>query len=177
MTKVVISKNNGHAPFWHVVNFLGPDKCESRGIVDLIAIRKNHRNHELPLKRGDLFDIVLIQVKGGSAPSPSPEERKRLRIVGRAYKAAAILLSEWKKGSMAVFKRLVGDEWVTIDAAEIFGPRIKAVTKIQSKKTTAKADAVKKIAGSAQRMSSEALHSSRVNAGKKAWETRRAAKQ
>ena len=42
MTKVVISQNNGQAPFWHVINFLGPGKCEPRGIVDLLAIRKNH---------------------------------------------------------------------------------------------------------------------------------------
>ncbi len=125
-----------------------------------------------------MFDIVLIQVKGGSAASPSPEERERLRKVGRAYKAAAIILSEWKKGSMAVFKRLVGDEWVQVKAAEIFGPRIKSVTKKQSaKKTTIELGAVKRISGSTHRMSSEALYNSRVNAGKKAWETRRAAKQ
>jgi len=40
---------------------------EWRGIVDVIAIRKDtsHSDHEL-LKSGDLLDIILIQTKGGS---------------------------------------------------------------------------------------------------------------
>jgi hypothetical protein len=124
MTKVVISQNNGEAPFWHVVNFLGPGKCEPRGIVDLLTVRKNQAHVSLPLKRGHLFEMVLIQVEGGSAKRPSAEERVRLRAVGAQYGARTILLSEWRKGFKAVFRRLDGDEWSdAIDPALVFGKR------------------------------------------------------
>ncbi len=50
---------------WQLVAFNGPHGRESRGIVDFIAIRKDHREHgQAPFKRGDLFEIVLVQVKG-----------------------------------------------------------------------------------------------------------------
>ena len=125
MTKVIISKNNKKGPFWHVINFLGPDKCESRGIVDLLAIRKNQSVHSAPLKRGDLFEIVLIQVKGGKAMRPSADERERLRIVAKEYGATTILLSEWKQGTRAKFHRLVDDEWdEDVDQAEVFGKKV-----------------------------------------------------
>jgi len=134
MTKVIISQNNSQAPFWHVVNFLGPGKCEPRGIVDLLAVRKNQGEHALPLKRGDCFDMILIQVKGGSAKRPSAEERERLRSVAKIYGAKTILLSEWKKGSKAVLCRLDGDEWSSaIDPAEVFGPRSKPGKKPRTK--------------------------------------------
>jgi hypothetical protein len=157
MTKVVIAQNNTDGPRWHVVNFLGPGKKESRGIVDLLAIRKNHVEPALPLKRGDLFDVVLIQVKGGSAPLPTEADRVRMRAVGEAYKAKAILLSEWVKGAKAVFSKLEGDDWVELsspkDFAVIFGRR-------------------KTKAGS----SSVATPSpAGVAAAKKAWATRRSA--
>jgi len=147
MTAVIIGRNNTQAPFWHVINFLGPGKCEPRGIVDLLAIRKNQGDHALPLKRGDLFDMILIQVKGGSAKRPSSEERERLRSVAETYGARMILLSEWKQGSKAVLRRLEHDEWSeAIDPAEVFGPRRK----------------LKQIASAAP------------NAASKAWATRRA---
>lgn len=51
---------------WQLVAFNGPHGGESRGIVDFTAIRKDHREHgQDPFKRGDLFEIVLVQVKGG----------------------------------------------------------------------------------------------------------------
>ena len=122
MTKVIIAQHNKSGPFWHVVNFLGPNKAESRGIVDLLAIRKNHNEHELPLKRGDLFEMILIQVKGGSAKRPSSDERDRLRTVAKHYGAKTIVLSEWKKGSKARFFKLEADEWGNeIDPATVFG--------------------------------------------------------
>jgi hypothetical protein len=41
-------------------------------VVDLIAIRKDtsHPSNKI-LKRGDLFDVVLIQIKGGDIYSHS----------------------------------------------------------------------------------------------------------
>ncbi|MEO8628334.1 MAG: hypothetical protein ABI612_09575 [Betaproteobacteria bacterium] len=46
---------------WRVVSFRGAAGGEWRGIVDVLAIRKDtsHSSHEL-LKSGDLFDIVLV---------------------------------------------------------------------------------------------------------------------
>jgi hypothetical protein len=50
---------------WQLVGFPGPGGRESAGIVDLLAIRKNHTKPKSPFKRGDLFEIILIQIKGG----------------------------------------------------------------------------------------------------------------
>jgi hypothetical protein len=62
------------------VSFRGTGKGEWRGVVDLIAIRKNG---EQPtgsvLKRGDLFDIILIRVKGGSSRGPTASDCRRLQ--------------------------------------------------------------------------------------------------
>lgn len=172
MTKVVIAQNNGSPPFWHVVNFLGPGKAESRGIVDLIAIRKNQTDPGLPLKRGDFFEIVLIQVKGGSAKLPSTEDRERLRLVGEEYKAKEILLSEWKKGSMPVLFRLADDKWVKLglpDVANIFGPRRKSKSKEKSN-----VDTLLQVMGSSAPAESSQPANLKTNAADKAWVTRRA---
>jgi len=59
---------NKNTEKWHVVNFVGSNNAESRGIVDLLAIRKDHRTNNSKIKRGALFEAVLIQVKGGRAP-------------------------------------------------------------------------------------------------------------
>ncbi len=66
---------------WDLVAFGGRTKSESRGIVDLIAIRKDHRRDGPGLKGGDLFEIVLIQTKGGAAPRPKAEDIARLQQV------------------------------------------------------------------------------------------------
>lgn len=124
MTKVVISKNQGKSPPWHVINFRGPKKAESRGIVDMLAVRRNQAEPALPLKRGDLFEIVLIQTKGGTARLPSAEDKERLRKVGIQYNAKAILLSEWKEGSVPKFYELRKNEWIELpDVSVVFGDR------------------------------------------------------
>ena len=166
MTKVVISQNNRTAPFWHVVNFLGPGKCEPTGVVDLMAIRKNHGKHTLPLKRGDLLEIILIQVKGGSARMPTPQDRERLRLIGKSYSAKAIVLSEWKKGSKAVFSRLVDDAWKKVDPAVIF-----ALPKKTGKKAANAGDTKK------TGVASTASPTVQSNAATKAWITRRAGRK
>jgi hypothetical protein len=43
---------------WQLVGFPGPAGRESTGIVDLIAIRKDHSISNSNFKRGDLFEIV-----------------------------------------------------------------------------------------------------------------------
>lgn len=97
MTKWLITRaTRGTA--WQVVAFHGPSGAESRGIVDLLVIRKDHRPTIKPLNRGDRFEIILIQVKGGTASWPTADDVQRLRIVAKEYRARTVLLAEWKKG-------------------------------------------------------------------------------
>jgi hypothetical protein len=88
------------------VSFSGAHGGESRGVVDLIAIRKDHSLPRKGLKRGDTFQIILIQVKGGSAAQPTAEDGDRLREVARLHHAHGILLASWKKGAAAKFYTL-----------------------------------------------------------------------
>jgi hypothetical protein len=85
------------------LTFGGPDGGEARGIVDLIAIRKDHGTPRTGTKRGDALQVILIQVKGGNAAKPSVEDAKRLRVVARHHHAHEVLLATWKKGKAARF--------------------------------------------------------------------------
>jgi hypothetical protein len=111
-------------PHWYLLRFTGPHGHESRGVVDLIAIRKDHSEPIAGTKRGDALQIILIQVKGGSAAKPTAEDAARLRIVARRHGACDVLLATWKKGSEARFfslhKRL--PEWSEVeDLRSVFG--------------------------------------------------------
>ena len=99
MTKVCIRQAVARTPWprWHFVSFYGPGGVESRGVVDIIAIRKDHRVPPAGTKRGDALQIILIQIKGGYAAKPTMEDGKRLRIVARRHGACAVLLAAWKK--------------------------------------------------------------------------------
>ena len=105
MTKVRIRQAVASAAFprWHLLTFVGPEGGESRGVVDMLAIRKDHNDPPPGAKRGDLFQIILIQVKGGYAAKPTPEDGKRLRIAAKKHGACAVLLATWKKGKAARF--------------------------------------------------------------------------
>jgi hypothetical protein len=85
------------------LTFCGPDGGEERGVVDLLAIRKDHGQPRKGTKRGDAFQIMLIQVKGGYAAKPTADDEKRLRAVARHHHASEILLATWKKGKAARF--------------------------------------------------------------------------
>ena len=91
---------------WQLVEFVGPDGKESRGIVDVVAIRKDHSTPNDGLKRGDLFEIILIQVKGGTAPWPTLDDIDRLRAVARHHRAKSVVLAEWRKGKQPTFYTL-----------------------------------------------------------------------
>jgi hypothetical protein len=52
-------------------------------------------------KRGDALQIILIQVKGGSAAKAAEGDATRLRIVVRRHGVCGILLAAWKKGHAA----------------------------------------------------------------------------
>ena len=119
MTQVAIRRAIADNPWphWHLLTFTGPDGRESRGVIDLIAIRKDHSEPIAGTKRGDCLQVVLIQVKGGRAAKPTAEDATRLRIVARRHGACGVLLAAWKKGSAVRFfslhKRL--PEWREID--------------------------------------------------------------
>ena len=146
---------------WQFIDFLGPAGHESAGIVDIVAIRKSGKKPTIEgLKSLDLFDIVLIQVKGGSAGMPSNEDVERLKKVKSHYHAQEIVLFEWNKNkSLTRFSVLAdGDAWTEKTSAQIFGKPDK------SKKSTTTA-------------ASTTLLNTEPNAATKAWITRRAKNQ
>jgi len=108
---------------WRFVSFRGKDRGEWRGVVDVLAIRKDtHAPARSSFKRGDLFDIILIQMKGGSAKTPGVEERRRLREVAKYYRAQAVVSFQWDRGRTTDFftlnRRL---QWEPSTCLDIFG--------------------------------------------------------
>lgn len=59
MIKWLVTHSTSGGVKWQVVSFNGTRGQESAGIVDMIAIRKNHRISNVAKKRGDMFEIVL----------------------------------------------------------------------------------------------------------------------
>jgi hypothetical protein len=103
---------------WQLVTFYGKGGGESVGVVDLLAIRKDHGQPVPGLRRGDTLQIILVQVKGGSAANPTFEDAARLRRVAKRHGACDVLLATWKKGAMPRFFRLrratASDPWAEI---------------------------------------------------------------
>lgn len=85
-----------------------------------MAIRKNHTKSSKQIKNGDLFEIILIQTKGGRAPKPTKEDIKRLKYVGKYYHAKSIILAEWQRGNKLNINKLQNNNWCQINANEIF---------------------------------------------------------
>ena len=108
---------------WKFVSFRGSRGGEWRGIVDVLAIRKDtSKPRREGLNRGDLFDIMLIQMKGGYAQFPTPDEIKRLKTVAKYYRAKNVVLFEWKKGKRTQFYVLNRkNEWKEIKTSDLFG--------------------------------------------------------
>ena len=73
MTKVRIRQALAQTR-WQLVTFCGISGAESVGVVDLMAIRKDHGKPLPDTKRGDAFQIILIQVKGGQAPGVGKDD-------------------------------------------------------------------------------------------------------
>lgn len=157
---------------WQFVDFRGSGGEESAGVVDIIAIRKSGIKPDIDgLKSLDLFDIILIQVKGGSAAQPKADDVNRLKLVKAHYHAHAIVLFEWnKKKQITRFSELDDcDVWAETTAAKLFGKR-------------GKSKAAEPINGTAKKLprvtdlpSIVALTNPKSNAAKKAWVTRKAA--
>jgi hypothetical protein len=105
MTKVRIRRVLSRTR-WQLVTFYGKSGGESRGVVDLLAVRKDHGTPLGGTKRGDALQLILIQVKGGSAAMPTSEDATRLRAVAKRHCARGVLLATWTKGVEAKFFRL-----------------------------------------------------------------------
>lgn len=120
MSKWLITHSSKGGVKWQVVSFNGKGGQESRGIVDMIAIRKNHKFSTQDIKAGDLFEIVLVQVKGGNAKFPSAQDVERLMQVAKHHNADKVVLTEWKKGQ-ALRCFLLPDMKTPVPAADIFG--------------------------------------------------------
>lgn len=125
MTKWLITFAGGAKTQWKFVEFGGPTGSESRGIVDILAIRKDHGREAVGIKRGDCFELVIIQTKGGSSPRPTKEDIERLSRVAQLYGAKAVVLAEWEKGSRLQLYRLDEIQWRPTTSKEIFGDRKK----------------------------------------------------
>ena len=107
---------------WKLVSFRGEGGGEWRGIVDILAIRKSTgRSDHSVLKAGDLFEMILIQAKGGSARKPKSEDLKRLLAVKRRYRASEIVLFRWRREKECSFSKLKHGEWASSSATELFG--------------------------------------------------------
>jgi hypothetical protein len=91
--------------------------------VDLIAIRKNSKQPPGEvLKRGDLFDMVLIQVKGGSARGPTEADCRRLQEVKRIYRAKSVVQFQWRNGKSSRFFVLGRNlKWKLTTGRTVFG--------------------------------------------------------
>jgi hypothetical protein len=105
MTKVRIRRVASRTR-WQLVTFCGKAGGESIGVIDMMAVRKDHRAPPAGGKRGDNFQIVLIQVKGGSAAMPTNSDANRLRAVAKRHCAGHVLLASWKKGEAVRFFKL-----------------------------------------------------------------------
>jgi len=121
MTKWLVTYSRRTGAKWNLVDFGGKTKAEARGIVDVIAIRKDHRHDGPALKRGDLFEIVLIQTKGGSALQPTPDDVARLSRVAKYHRAKAVILAEWRRAEKLELFKLNGKRWQSVSPDEIFG--------------------------------------------------------
>jgi hypothetical protein len=103
---------------WQLVTFYGKSGAESIGVVDLLAVRKDHGAPAGVMRRGDALQMILIQVKGGTASKPTFEDAARLRAVAKRHCACDVLLATWKKGGMPHFFRLrraiASDPWAEI---------------------------------------------------------------
>ena len=121
MTKWLVTYSCKTGAKWRFVEFGGITGAESYGIVDILAIRKDHRPKTIGAKRGDLFDMVLIQTKGGSARFPTQSEIDRLSATAAHHRAKAVVLAVWRLGTKPDLYKLADREWQLVQPYEIFG--------------------------------------------------------
>ena len=106
---------------WQIVAFPGGKGSESRGVVDFLAIRRDHKTDHGKIRSGDLLEIILVQVKGGTARDPTSADVARLKEVQRHHGARAVVLADWKKGQGVTFRILKRNSWVKTTESQVFG--------------------------------------------------------
>jgi len=121
MTKWLITYSHTRGARWNIVEFGGVTGAESRGVVDLVAIRKNHGRPAGGTKRGDLFEIVLIQAKGGTSRLPTVSDIARLHAVADHHRASAVVLATWRRGKELRLAKLKNGDWADAEPQDIFG--------------------------------------------------------
>lgn len=129
----LIRESRKHGGRWQWVDFPGSNGRESAGIVDILAIRKRWDLSEKPedadLKHLDLLDIMLIQVKGGAAKTPSAEDIARMERVADRYQIGKVLLYQWntKKKAETGYRVLNRETHefgpLVTDSKELFGKK------------------------------------------------------
>lgn len=127
----LIRESRKHGGRWQWVDFPGPKGRESAGIADILAIRKRWEVSGLPedevLKHLDVFDIMLIQVKGGRAAMPTALDIARMERVADLYQIDKVLLYQWndKKKTETGYRVLDRETHefgpVVRDSKELFG--------------------------------------------------------
>ena len=118
--------SNRVAKRWRFVSFRGLEGGEWCGVVDIVAIRKDTtKSYDEVLRKGDLFEIILVQLKGGLADMPTPKDIQRLKAVRERYHAKEVVLFEWrqepKRTKTCCFSVLKGNDWEESTAEDIFG--------------------------------------------------------
>ena len=92
-------KKNEDIKLWALASFESRRKYDSRGIPDMIAVRRNHKSEVGQEARypGDLLEIILIDVKGSLDGEPQyPSKKKdipRLIKVSEDHRAKKIILA------------------------------------------------------------------------------------
>ena len=115
-------------PRWQLVEFTGKKGHESIGIVDILAIRKDHERmvKKVGLKPGDLFEMILIQVKGGGASWPTLDDIRRLQVLRRYYNAKEVILAELRDFRLNFYRLNPGqtstkNSWIKLSSpTEVF---------------------------------------------------------
>ena len=122
MTKWLIAYRHARGPRWNIVDFGGATGAESSGVVDLMAIRKDHGRPVGRTKRGDLFEVILIQVKwGGGSRRPTVSDLTGLQVVAKHHRAKAVVLATWRRDKELRLEQLKNGQWIDAEPHEIFG--------------------------------------------------------
>jgi hypothetical protein len=75
----------------------------------------------LRLGCGDLFEIVLIQAKGGTSRLPTVSDIARLHAVADHHRASAVVLATWRRGKELRLAKLKNGDWADAEPQDIFG--------------------------------------------------------
>ena len=93
---------------WKFVSFRGNGGAEWRGVVDILAVRKSTAAPTVAgLKAGDLFDFVLVQLKGGSGALAARCTRHPPPFALRAHSYTRLTLICFAARCLMIFPRSI----------------------------------------------------------------------